>query len=81
MSQTLLEKCNADVFKAILDIKSEQPEIGENLLALLQKHQYWWQMNGQEILWFSAHLPWEIWDRKVHTITCLFESQQTTKMP
>jgi len=37
----LLTKCNADVFKAILDIKQKNPAIGENLLALLQKHEYW----------------------------------------
>ena len=81
MKYTLLEKCNADVFKAILDIKGEQPEIGENLLALLQKHQYWWQMNGEEILRFAAYLPSEIWNCKIHTFYLLFESQPTTEMP
>ena len=81
MSQTLLEKCNADVFKAILDIKSEQPPIGENLLTLLQKHKFWWQMDGEEILRFAAYLPSEIWNRKIHTFYLLFESQPTTKMP
>ena len=78
MSQTLLEKCNADLFKAILDIKSEQPEIGENLLTLLQKHKFWWQMGGDEILRFGAYLPSEIWNRKIQTFHLLFESQQTT---
>ena len=77
----LLTKCNADVFKAILDIKSEQPQIGENLLALLQKHEYWWQLDGQEILWFAANLPYEIWNMKIHTFYLLFESKQTTQMP
>ena len=78
---TLLEKCNADVFKAILEIKEKQPPIGENLLALLQKHKYWWQMDGEEILRFAAHLPCEIWNCKIHTFYLLFESQQTTTMP
>lgn len=75
---TLLEKCNADVFKAILEIKEKQPPIGENLLALLQKHKYWWQMDGEEILRFAAHLPREIWNCKIHTFQFLFQSQQTT---
>ena len=81
MSITLLEKCNADVFKAILDIKREQPPIGENLLALLQKNKFWWQMDGEEILRFGAYLPSEIWNRKIHTFYLLFESQLTTTMP
>jgi len=75
---TLLEKCNADVFKAILDIKQKDPAIGENLLALLQKHEYWWQLDGQELLWFAANLPYEIWNTKIHTFHLLFESKQTT---
>jgi hypothetical protein len=78
---TLLEQCNADVYKAILDIKANKPVIGENLLALLQKHQYWGQLNGREILCFAANLPYEIWDRKIHTFCLLFESQLTTTMP
>ena len=78
---TLLEKCNADVFKAILDIKQKNPAIGENLLALLQKHKIWWQMDGEEILRFAAYLPHEIWDGKIHTFYLLFESQPTTTMP
>ena len=78
---TLLETCNADVFKAILDIKAEQPEIEEKLIGILQEHQYWWQMPAHDMLWFSAHLPLEIWDRKVYTFHFLFQSQQTTKMP
>ncbi len=77
----LLTKCNADVFKAILDIKSEQPEIGEKLISILQEHEYWWQMPLGDMIWFSAHLPSEIWDRKVHTFYLLFESQPTTTMP
>ena len=77
---TLLEKCNADVFKAILDIKQNAPAIGENLLSLLQKHEYWWQMSGNEIL--SLAMPMrDIWDRKIFTFHLLFESQPTTKMP
>ena len=75
---TLLEKCNADVFKAILDIKQKDPAIGENLLALLQKHEYWWQLDGQELLWFAANLPYEIWNTKIHTFHLLIESKQTT---
>ena len=78
---TLLEKCNADVFKAILDIKTSQPEIGEHIIAILQKHESTWTMDLAETMWFSAHLPWPIWDRKVHTFRLLFQSQQTTTMP
>jgi len=40
----LLTKCNADVYKAILDIKQESPIIGEKLISILQQYQYWWQM-------------------------------------
>ena len=75
---TLLEKCNADVYKAILDKKSETPEIGEKLITILQDHKYWWQMNAGDMIWFSAHLPREIWDGKVHTFQFLFQSQQQT---
>ena len=78
---TLLEKCNADVYKAILDIKQKSPEIGKRLITILQEHEYWWQMPLGDMLWFSAHLPSEIWDRKVHTFFVLFESKQTTTMP
>ena len=78
---TLLEKCNADVYKAILDKKSETPEIGEHLIAILQKHEYLWQMDIADAMWFSAHLPWPIWNRKIHTFHLLFESQLTTQMP
>ena len=77
---TLLEKCNADVYKAILDIKANQPEIGEKLIALLQEYQYWWLMPAGNMLWFSAHLPLEIWDGKAYTFQFLFLSQQTTPM-
>ena len=77
----LLEKCNADVYKAILDLKEEKPEIGEKLFAILQAHQYCWQMPAGDMLWFAAHLPMPIWDRKVHTFHLLFESQQTTQNP
>ena len=78
---TLLEKCNADVYKAILDKKSETPEIGEKLITILQEYEFWWQMLLGDVIWFSAHLPLEIWNRKVHTFYLLFESQQTTTMP
>ena len=77
----LLTKCNADVFKAILDLKEESPEIGEKLIAILQEHQYWWQIPAGDMLWFSAHLPLGIWNYKVHTFYLLFESKQTTTMP
>ena len=76
----LLTQCNADVFKAILEVKEQSPEIGEKLIALLQDHQYWWQMTAGDMLWFSAHLPREIWDGKAHTFQFLFKSQQTTPM-
>jgi len=65
----------------ILDIKSEQPEIGEKLISILQEYEYWWQMPLGDMLWFSAHLPLELWDRKVHTFFVLFSYQQTTTMP
>jgi hypothetical protein len=78
---TLLETCNADVYKAILDIKESQPETGEHLISILQQRQYLWQITLSEMLVFSAHLPLAIWDRKVHTFYILFQSQQTTVMP
>ena len=78
---TLLETCNADVFKAILEIKSKYPANGKQLIALLQKHEYWWQMTGLEILQFSAYLPATLWNGKIHYLHLLFESQQTTTMP
>ena len=77
---TLLEKCNFDVFKAILDLKEENLEIGEKLIAILQEHQYWWQIPAGDMLWFSAHLPREIWNGKINTFHYLFQFQQTTKM-
>ena len=77
----LLTKCNADVFKAILEIKSKYPAIGEQIIAILQKHEYWWQMTGLEILQFSANLPHELWNSKIHYLHLLFESQLTTQMP
>ena len=78
---TLLEKCNADVFKAILDLKQESPEIGEKLISILQQYQYWWQMPAGDVMWFAAHLPQHIWNLKINTFPRLFESQQTTTMP
>ena len=78
---TLLEKCNADVFKAIIEIKSEYPAIGEQLIAVLQKRQHWIDMNGLEILQISANLPHKIWNGKIHYFHLLFQSQQTTEMP
>ena len=78
---TLLEKCNADVFKAILDIKNEELCYGEKLISILQRHEYYHDLTFSEIMWFAAHLPLAIWDRKVHTFYILFQSQQTTVMP
>ena len=78
---TLLEKCNADVYKAILEIKESQPEIGEKLISILQNYEHHYDMTFSEVMWFAAHLPWPMWDRKVHTLTCLFESKQTTPNP
>ncbi len=75
---TLLEQCNADVYKAILDIKQESPEIGERLIAILQNHEHHYEMIFSDVMSFAAHLPWPIWDRKVHTFHLLFQSQQTT---
>ena len=77
----LLTKCNTDVFKAIIDLKEENPEIGEKLIAILQEHQYWWQMPAGDMLWFAAHLPQHIWNGKINTFHYLFNSQQTTTMP
>ena len=77
----LLTKCNADVYKAIVDLKQESPEIGDKLFELLQKYQYWWQMPMDDVMWFSAHLPSEIWDRTAHNFFVLFSSQQITEMP
>ena len=78
---TLLGTCNADVYKAILDIKNEEPEIGEKFISILQAHEYWWQMPAGDVMWFAAHLPSEIWNLKINSFPILFESQQTTKMP
>ena len=78
---TLLEKCNADVFKAILDIKQENPVISEKLITTLQKHEYWWQIPVGEVMWFAVYLPSGIWNLKINSFPILFESQQTTKMP
>ena len=78
---TLLEKCNADVFKAILEIKDKYPAIGEQLIAVLQKHEYWFEMTGFEMLQFSANIPHKLWNGKVHYFDLLFQSQQTTTMP
>ena len=78
---TLLEKCNADVFKAILEIKDKYPAIGEQLIAVLQKHEYWFEMTGLELLQFSANIPHKLWNGKVHYFDLLFQSQQTTTMP
>ena len=77
---SLLTKCNADVYKAILDIKANQPEIGEKLISILQNYEYHSDMTFSEMMWFAAYLPWPMWDRKVHTFCLLFQSQQTTPM-
>lgn len=77
----LLTKCNADVFKAILDIKQESPEIGGRLIDILQEYEYWWQMPAGDVMWFAAHLPWKLWNLKISTFPLLFESQPITKMP
>ena len=77
---TLLEKCNADVFKYILDIKQKDLVIGEKLIFILQKHESPFDLTCSEMLWFSANLPYEIWNCKIHTFFLLFESQQTTEM-
>jgi hypothetical protein len=78
---TLLEKCNADVFKAILEVKEQNPIIGEELISILQGHEYYWAITFGDVMSFAAHLPWPIWDRKAHTFHLLFESKQTTTMP
>ena len=77
----LLTKCNADVFKILLDLKEESPINGEKLIAILQKHEHPWQMKLEELTWFGAYLPYEIWNTKIHTFHLLFQSQKTTKMP
>jgi len=78
---TLLEKCNADVFKAILDIKERDQMIGKKLLAILQKHELPDDMTCEEMLWFSAYLPDKIWNNKVYNFFLLFQCEQTTEMP
>ena len=78
---TLLEKCNADVFKDILDIKQKDLVVGEKLIFILQKYESPFDLTCSEMLWFSANLPYEIWNGKVHTFCFLFKSQQTTEMP
>ena len=77
----LLTQCNADVFKAILDKKSETPEIGEKFISILQNCEHHSDMTFSDVMWFAAHLPWPIWDRKVHTLNSLFQFQQTTTNP
>ena len=77
----LLTQCNADVYKAILDLKQESPEIGDKLFELLQEYKYWWEIPAGDVMWFAAHLPFEIWNLKINTFPLLFESQQTTTMP
>jgi hypothetical protein len=79
---TLLEKCNADVYKAILDIKAEHPEIGEKLIDILKTNYSHHDLTLIELLCFSAHLPYgKLWNGKVYSFYLLFQSQQTTKMP
>lgn len=77
----LLTKCNADVYKAILDIKQESPVIGDRIISILRNHKSHFDLTLSDMLWFSAHLPWELWNRKVHTFYLLFESKQTTQNP
>ena len=77
----LLTKCNADVYMAILEIKCKYPAIGEQLIAILQKHEHWFDMTALEILQFSANLPHKLWNGKIHYFHLLFESKQTTTMP
>ena len=78
---TLLEQCNADVYKAILDIRAKKPVIGEKMLSILQSHELYFDLTLSDVLWFSAHLPLELWDLQLHTFYLLFESQETTTMP
>ena len=54
---TLLEKCNADVFKAILDIKQKDLIIGEKLLVrpshidpTMAMHSVAWVTRSDEVL-------------------------------
>ena len=77
----LLTQCNADVYKAILEVKEQSPVIGEKLIALLREYEFWWQMDAGDMLWFSASLSYKIWNGKINTFYLLFESQQTTEMP
>ena len=79
---SLLTKCNADVYKAILDIKAEHPTVGEKLLDILKTNYSHHDLTLSELLWFSAHLPYgQLWNGKVYSFYLLFQSQQTTKMP
>ena len=81
MKNTLLEKCNADVFKAILDVKERAPVIGEKMISILQSHTSPFDVTCGDMLWFSAHLPHHLWDFKIYTFDELFLSQETTTMP
>ena len=74
----LLQTCNADVHKAILDIKESHPKIGEKLIFILQKYESAWEMPVTDVMWFAAHLPLEIWDRRITTFFVLFCSLHTT---
>ena len=75
---TLLEKCNADVYMAILEIKCKYPAIGEQLIAILQKHEHWFDMTALEILQFSANLPHKIWNGNIFEVMSLFKTELTT---
>jgi hypothetical protein len=77
----LLTKCNADVFKAILDIKEKNPSFGERIISILQNHESHFDLTCGDMLWFSAHLPHHLWNFKIHTFHELFQSQETTVMP
>jgi hypothetical protein len=81
MKNTLLEKCNADVFQEIIDIREEHPAIGINLITILQQYEFWWQMTGYDMSWFSAHLSHTVWNGKIYTFHLLFETKETTVMP
>ena len=78
---TLLEKCNADVFAAILKYKEERPLMGQKVIDSLQSKEHWTELSGREIIDIYCVLPKEIWNGSVWSMHNLFQSQQTTEMP
>lgn len=78
---TLLRQINADAYKAILVFKQDFPNVADQILDSLEKHDHWSQLSCTEMLDLVQVLPFSIWDRDILTLYLVFESQQTTTMP